>query len=136
MALTPLLIMAGEGILTTNAFQLVPLRTAEYLAQTIVADYTNTVSVLEAAEPALITQATVDAFIEALDATAPYISNRPPAGLGAESVPYTTILEQHVVNLYDVTDPERDMKFAQYSLVAMGAKETANKWINSAVNAW
>lgn len=137
MALTPLLIMAGEGILINDAFQLVPLRTAEYLAQTIVADYAATLAVIDAATgggPSGINGTTRDAFREALDASAPYISNRPPAGTGTESVSYTTILDQHIDNLYDITDPERDMKFAQYALVAMGAKETANKWINSAVN--
>jgi len=132
--------MSVEGLLNNTALASVPLKIDDYITQIIVADFTATLAVyqanVESAEPE-INQETADAFASSMDNNTPYISNA--TGEEIDTDYYTTILEQHAENLFPILDlaaaPTNNQIFAQYAMIAMGQKETANKYINSALNA-
>lgn len=137
--------MAAEGLLNNTALTRVPLNTADYLAQVMVADFATTLAGYVSAETAGdISQATVDAFASSMDLTTPYISNA-TISPDISTNEYTTILEQHAENLFPTilnapAVPQsyldtNNQLFVQYALIAMGQKESANKYINSALNA-
>jgi len=142
MALTPNIMMSVEGLLDNTALTETTLNTADYLAQAIVADFATTLAAYIAGETATkITQTTVDAFASSMDLTTPYISNATVSG-DITTDYYTTILEQHAENLFPTVAPATQAQidtnnqiFVQYAMIAMGQKETANKYINSALNA-
>ena len=148
--------MAVDGLLSTdpskNSLQVVPLTTppglTTYLAQVIIADYQNTITNFETAEGlGDINQTLVDDLITRLDDTAPYISYAGTSDAGAPVASFETILAQHADNLFPTTSPPapiapkaaariatNNQEFVQYALISMGAKDTANKYVNSAVN--
>ena len=128
---------AGDGTATipaaVPALQKIALSTS-YETQPIVAKYIATIDGYIARG---ISTVVADDFIHLLDGRAPYISNGIYPGLGVDNdhttdgaVFYTKLIEQHATNLF----PD-NQRFALYALIAMGHIETANKYINSAVNA-
>ena len=114
MALTPNIMMASEGLIANTALAKVTIDTAGYEAQVIVADYAVTAVVF----PTLASY---------LDGTAPYISNSATGSTTAPS--YTTFINQHANNIF-----QDNQRFVLYALIAMGEVETANKYVNAAVN--
>jgi hypothetical protein len=150
MALTPNILMALEGLTAETALAIVPANTNNYLSQVIVADYINTIAVYQAdlyvpstqedsdfsygnptysGNPNGITQELIDKFIHRLDNSAPYISNAAPAD-ASSTASYTKIFDQHVKNLFS-----SNQQFVLYALIAMGAVDIANKYVNAAKSA-
>ena len=137
MALTPNILMAGDGLIADTALARVPLNTAAintYLAQAIVAKYQTTVDAFVVAEAATdIIQDRVTDLVQALDPTAPYISNSGSSYTDGNgdyvTGNATTILNQHVANLF-----QSNQQFVLYALIGMGEVDKANKYINAAVN--
>lgn len=120
MALTPNILMAVEALLANTALAEVPLETATYTGQDIVVSCQAAITRVDLEwnpgdDP-------YDAFTNYINATIPYI---------AGAVSHTDILTQHRVNLNAADNQE----FVQYALIAMGAVDTANKYVNTAVNA-
>ena len=145
MSLTPNIMMAGEGLIASTALRKVTANIDNYLTQTIVADYQNTILVWRADEyeqadgegiggnESGISQEIIDEFIHRLDDTAPYISNAAAEGhdeVTGDPVYYTQIFNQHVINLFP-----SNQQYVLYALIAMGQVDTSNRYVNSAKNA-
>ena len=125
----------GDGTAELTAppdpvLEVVPLELASYTNQVIVADYTATIAAYISAEAnGYIPQSLVDDFIHRLDNSAPYIANTVPASDNTTESDYSTIIAQHVINLFPSVQ-----QYVQYVLIAMGQVQQANQYINSAVN--
>jgi len=138
-SLTPLILMAGEGLLTDVPEDMaLALNTdydiSTYTDQPIVVDYTNTIAVLQSdlvsgGNPDGISQARIDSVTHALDNTVPFLTNVTPTAQAVDTANYDTLLNQHLVNIFPSNG-----QFALYLMIAMSQMQTANKYINSAVN--
>jgi len=134
-SLTPLILMGGEGLLDDTALEInTDSDISTYTSQPIVVNYTTTIAVLQAdlvsgGNPDGISQAQIDSVTHALDNTVPFLTNVTPTAQAVDTTNYDTLLNQHLVNIFPSNG-----QFALYLMIAMSQMQTANKYINSAVN--
>ena len=135
MAISPLTLMAGEGLLKNEALQKNPqLNISSYTLQPIVQDYKNTISVLEGNlydplnNPYGINQSTVDSFVNALDTKAPFLTDVIPLSYNIGTRYFSTFLIRHLSNLFP-----NNKVFVVYLQIAKGHKDIANQYVEAAV---
>jgi len=127
--------MAGEGLIDDTALEInTDSNISTYTSQPIVVNYTNTIAVLQSdlvsgGNPDGISQAKIDAVTHALDNTVPFLTNVTPTAQAVDTTNFDTLLNQHLTNIFPSNG-----QFALYLMIAMSQMQTANKYINSAVN--
>jgi len=135
-SLTPLIMMSSQGLQEDTALAInSDLDVSSYTSQPIVVDYRNTINVLqgdffeETENPFGLSSSIANSLIHALDDTTPFLTNVNPVVQGIDTDYFDTFLNKHLTNMFPSSG-----QYAQYLQIAMGQKEVANQYINSAIN--
>jgi len=142
--------MAGEGLIADAGLVINPnLDTSLYTSQPIVVDFKTTIAAFEGdlfepaeedpfnpgetlfgtGNPSGISPSLAEQFVHSMDDTLPFLTNVNPAATNVSTRYYDAFLANHLTNIFPSSG-----RYVQYLQIAMGQKDTANQYINSAVN--